>query len=172
MPKYSLDEILDILKNLTPEEKAQLQEQLPAVLDGAGAPASRFQKKTQPSPFTGSIRVREGNAFAGGQVSAEAATNLEGSSAEARTTEIQEALDLLRLIKKGIVRTSILKNNQKKNLESTLEVVLEELKKDKPDKDLIDLALESLEKGLRGVDSLAGPTREVAQIIATAWLRL
>ncbi|MBW4495377.1 MAG: hypothetical protein KME26_20275 [Oscillatoria princeps RMCB-10] len=172
MPKYTLDEILEILKNLTPEEKAQLQEQLPAVLDGAGAPASRFQTQTQQSQSFGNISAGEGNAFAGGQVSAEGAINLEGTSAQAHTAEIQEALDLLRLIKKEIAQTSLLKKNKNKNLQSTLEVVLEELKKDKPDKDLIDLALESLEKGLRGVDRLAGPTRRVAEIIATAWLGL
>lgn len=167
MPKYSLDEILEILKNLTPEEKAQLQEQLPAVLDGAGAPASRFPRQTQQSPPTGSIGGAEVNARL---LQAKIATHLDGTSPLPQSAEIQEALDLLRRIKKELAITNFSQKNHKKNLEYTLEVVLEELKKDRPDRDLIDLALASLEEGLRGVESSVRLTEKLAQIIRRALL--
>ncbi|MFZ4677282.1 MAG: hypothetical protein ACOYM4_16590, partial [Nodosilinea sp.] len=46
--------------------------------------------------------------------------------------------------------------------------VAEELKKDKPDKDLIDQSVEALRKGLAGVETLAEPVMRVAALVAKA----
>jgi hypothetical protein len=51
-------------------------------------------------------------------------------------------------------------------LESTIEVVEEELDQQKPDKDLIDRAIEALSKKLEGIEKLAQPLLKLTKLIA------
>ena len=171
MPKYSVDEVLDIIKTLTADEKSLLQEQLPNVLGTAAAPAISQRGHTQSQSFD-KFSMGSGNAFtanqAGGDVnSAQTLNNNQGSVQNASLTE---ALAILQSLKQEVNQSDAFNRLEKTTVEGTIKVIQEELTKLKPDKSLVEQAIDSLKKGLEGVLILAEPVTKVAALIAKAWM--
>ncbi|MBW4491355.1 MAG: CHAT domain-containing protein [Trichocoleus desertorum ATA4-8-CV12] len=87
-------------------------------------------------------------------------------------TDLQVALEALMKLKQEIVATDALGRLAKKEAESRVEMVQEELQKPKPDKSFIDEVVEALKKGLDGVVTLATPVTQVAALIEKAYAGL
>lgn len=168
MPKYSVDDVLDIIKSLSAEEKIALQSQLPAVL-GTTTP-SIVPAKNQQSQSFGNITMRDSNEFEVDQISSKGSVNMSKTNAnlQSQTSNLQEALKLLIQIKKEVATVDQLNVFERKDIQSKVEILEEELKKKNPDKDLISHAVEAIEKGLKGVERLLEPTVKVAKLVGAA----
>jgi hypothetical protein len=166
MPKYTVEDVLDIIKTFTPEEKTALQTQLATALNSTASitPSSRNQQ----SQSFGNVTLGSGNTFDANQIAAEGSVNLARSTNKGQVVkaEIQEALDLLQTLKQGITKTDKLNVLEKKNAEATISVVEEELTKPKPDKNLLVQAGKALGVCCKSVAEFAEPALSIASIIA------
>jgi uncharacterized membrane protein YdfJ with MMPL/SSD domain len=169
MPRYSVDEVLEIVKSLTPEEKSLLQTQLPAFLGTATSSASPQKVQNQSQSF-GNVNMESGNAFSANVVGGNNNASQSNVQASVKNADLSEVLNILQQLKQDVGNNKALNKLEKTTVESTIQVVEEELKQPKPDKNLVDQAISSLKKGLEGVQSLAEPTMKVAELVAKAWL--
>jgi hypothetical protein len=80
----------------------------------------------------------------------------------------QALLHALTVLQQQILNSADLNTVEKATAKVPIATVAEELKKDKPDKDLIDQSVEALRKGLAGVETLAEPVMRVAALVAKA----
>jgi hypothetical protein len=94
------------------------------------------------------------------------------SQGDRGNTDLQAALEALIKLKQEIAATDALGKLAKKEAESRIEMVQEELQKPKPDKSFIDEVVEALKQGLDGVVALATPVTQVAALIAKAYVGL
>jgi hypothetical protein len=172
MPKYTIDEVIEIVKNLEPEEKIALKARLEPILGGGGIPNTSLQAQTQQSQSFGNITLGDRSEVDIGQFSAEGAIDLDKSQTQIQATgeggDLQEALALLKMLKTEVDRASELNKLQKTIGQGAISVVEQELSRPEPDKDLIEEAIAALEKGLKGVERLIEPTVRVAKIVGTA----
>jgi hypothetical protein len=154
MPKYTVNEVLGIIRELTPEEKSQLREQLPSVLDSPSSSATSGQHMA--NELSG-ITVGENFNFQpvqnqGGNVNA----------------DMLKAFDALISLKQNIEQSDInplIKDSAKEKVEKLEEA----LKQEKPNEGFVKQTVATLKQGLEGVQTLAGPTLAVAKLIANAW---
>jgi hypothetical protein len=169
MPKYSVSEVLDIIKNFTSEEKLELQQLLPSVLDSISTATKPVESHSQ---NIGGINIGSGNSdIAFNQLQADQGSTINQSKTQARlqNSDVQEALKLLSTLKQDISVSNALNPIEKKTLEVPIQTIEEELKKPKPDKSLVEQALEALNKGLSGVAQLADPVLKLAPLLANLW---
>ena len=166
MPKYTVEDVLEIVKTFTPEEKTALQTQLATALNSTAGitPSSRNQQ----SQSFGNVTLGSGNTFDANQIAAEGSVNLARSTnkGEFVKKEIQEAFDLLQTLKQQVANTEKLNKLEKKNVEATISVVEEELAKPKPDKNLLTQAGNALGICCKNVAEFAEPALAIANIIA------
>jgi hypothetical protein len=169
MPKYSVEEVIDIIKTLTPEEKIALQAELPSVLSATESPQSSDKAKNQQSQSFGNINLGNGSAFDVNQIAAEGSVNLARATTQSQAVkrEIEEALDLLQSIKQEVGNSDRLDKLEQKNVESAIALMTEELQKSKPDKKLLAQCGQFLQTCLSGIERLAGPTLQVIEILGT-----
>ncbi|MEO1352141.1 MAG: hypothetical protein AAFW84_25620 [Cyanobacteria bacterium J06635_15] len=169
MPKYSVDEVLEIVKGLTVDEQVALRSKLAALwVHQQPVP---IPPKVQQSQSMGNISMGSGNTFDINQLSTEGPVDVSRTTTQLsglNQTGVKEALELLAQIKQDLHSADSLNRLDQKNAESTIELVEEELRKDNPDRGLIEQAVEALSKGLAGVEKLAAPTLRVAKLVATA----
>lgn len=92
------------------------------------------------------------------------------SQADSSNTDLQAALEALMKLKQEVSTTDALSTFAKKDTESKINMLEEELQKPKPDKSFIDEVVEALRRGLEGVVTLATPVTEVAALIAKAYV--
>lgn len=168
MPKYTVEEVLNIVKTFTIEERKALQNQLPAVLNSLDLPAIKLPTgRNQQSQSFGNVTLSGSNAFDVNQIASEGAVNLaHGNKGQVAKAENQEVLDLLHILKQGIANTEKMNVLEKKNAESTISVIEEELDKPKPDKSLLSQAGEALKVCCKNVAEFAEPALSIANIIA------
>lgn len=169
MPKYTIEDVLDIIKTFTREEKKTLQNHLSVVLDSTDLPEIKLPiARNQQSQSFGNVTLSGSNTFDANQIAAEGYVNLARSKnkSEFFNSEIQEALDLLQKLKQGITNTEKLNILEKKNAEATISVVEEELAKPKPDKSLLSQAGKALQVCCKSVAEFAEPALSIANIIA------
>jgi len=168
MPRYNVDEVLEIVKSFTPEEKQLLQVQLPAVL--ATTTSFTPQRIQNQSQSFGDVNMGSGNALSASVVGANNNASQSNIQAPVTNADLSEALSILQQLKQDVGKSEALNKLEKTTVESTIQVVEDELSQPEPDKSLVDQAISSLKKGLEGVQSLAEPTMKVAEIVAKAWL--
>jgi hypothetical protein len=165
MPKYTVDDVLEIIRDLSPEEKASLKAQLATVLE-AGSVSSATQQ-TQSLAVGGNFQVGgRGNVADFSQRQTVGNTAPELGTEEAASA--QALLHALTVLQQQILNSADLNTVEKATAKVPIATVAEELKKDKPDKDLIDQSVEALRKGLAGVETLAEPVMRVAALVAKA----
>ncbi|MBD2179345.1 hypothetical protein H6F42_20685 [Pseudanabaena sp. FACHB-1998] len=174
MPKYTVDEVLDIVKTFSSEEKKDLQNRLISVLDipntsSTQAGQSQFQSF---GDFTFSGSGSNTSLGINQQMGGESNIAQTNTQTSVQNADLQEALSILAKLKQDIGSNTLLNPVQKATVEVPLKIVEEEAKKAKPDKNIIDQAIAALQKGLEGVSSLAEPVTKVAGLIAKAWLTL
>lgn len=169
MPKYTIEDVLDIIKTFTTEEKKALQNHLSTILSSTDLTKIKLPiARNQQSQSFGNVTLSSGNTFDANQIAAEGSVNLARSAnkSEFVKAEIQEALDLLQTLKQGIANTKKLNILEKKNAEATISVVEEELTKTKPDKSLLSQAGKVLQVCCKSVAEFAEPALSIANIIA------
>lgn len=168
MPKYSVEEVLDIIQTLTADEKSQLQNQLPKVLSNATAPVTAQNSQSQ---SLGNITMGSGGNFGLNQASGNINSSQNNTQASVENTSLQEALTTLQGLKQGIDQSDVLNKLQKRTIiDVTIKTIEEEISKPQPDKGLVAQAIESMKQGLEGVIALAAPVTKVAELIAKAWM--
>ncbi len=170
MPKYTLAEVLDIIKGLTAEEKLELQNQLPSVLDAAAASTAAqavedSSQNIQGANITGSsnVEISQTRADRGASIPQPR------TSVQTQNADLQEALRLLKKLKQDINNSNALNPIEKKQLEVPLQVVEEEIEKPQPNKSIVEQAIKTLKKGLEGILDLAVPVMKLADLITKAW---
>lgn len=173
MPKYTVTEVLDIIKNLTIEEKQELQSSLPSVLGIATSPTATQPIQDSSQKMQG-FTISESSSvnFSQEQLYGEGTISKPTTSVQMQNADLQEALTLLEKLKQDINNSNSLTSIDKKTAEVPLQIVEEELKKPKPNKGLIDDAIQALKKGLTGILELAEPVAKVSQLIAKAWVMM
>jgi len=87
-------------------------------------------------------------------------------------TDLQAALESLVKLKQEVSATDALSAFARKDTESKINMIEEELQKSKPDKGFVDEVVDALKQGLNGVATLAGPVTQVAGLVAKAWVGL
>jgi len=168
MFKLTVEQVLSSIAALSQEEKAELQSRLSSVLNIA--PDSSAQGGQTQSQSFGNVSISgNSNAFAATQAGEGADLSQDSSQTSLQNADLQEALNLLVKLKKAVSTDPSLNAIEKATVELPIKVAEEELKKPKPDKNLIDQAITSLRKGLEGVQSLAEPAMKVAALVAKAW---
>ena len=86
--------------------------------------------------------------------------------------DLQAALDALAKLKEQVAATDGLSTFAKKDTESKIKMLEEELQKQKPDKSFVNEVVEALKQGLNGVLTLAEPMMQMATLVAKAWVGL
>ncbi|MDJ0631736.1 MAG: CHAT domain-containing protein [Xenococcaceae cyanobacterium MO_188.B29] len=85
-------------------------------------------------------------------------------------TDLEAALDALAKLKKQVAATDGLSTFTKKDTESKIEMLEEELQKPKPDKSFINEVVDALKQGLQELLTLAEPVAKVEALIVKAWV--
>ncbi len=172
MPKYSVSEVLNIIKSLTAEERIELQRALIGVLSSTVSPNPELESPTQLQNMSG-ISISGSSSVALSQIEADRGSNASHDETRAaiQCTDFQAALNLLGQLKQDIAVTDALNLIEKKAIEIPIDTLEAELKRPKPDRSSVDKAVEALRRGLTGVTVLAEPVSRVAELIAKAWMR-
>jgi hypothetical protein len=87
-------------------------------------------------------------------------------------SDLEAALALLVKLGQDVAATDALTAFAKKDTESKIGMLQEELQKSKPDKSFVNEVVEALKQGLSGVLTLAAPFTQVADLLAKAWVGL
>lgn len=171
MPKYSVDEVLDIIKTLTQEEKNSLKAQLPAVLGNPETSSNSPSGQSQTNSVSGVNFGSGSNAFnfAPQQAGRDATSAVNINQPLKQGVELEEVLGLLARLRQKIRQSEILDPLVKAGAEAQVERVEAEIKKPEPDKGLVGRTVATLKQGLEGIQTLAGPTTAVASLVAKAW---
>ena len=85
-------------------------------------------------------------------------------------TDLQVALEALAKLKEQVSATDRLSTFAKKDTESKINMLQEELQKPKPDKSFINEVVDALKQGLQGVLTLAESVAKVEALIVKAWV--
>lgn len=170
MPKYSVSEILDIIRSLTSEEKQELSQHIPEVL-GVSAKFTAPQKVQTQSQNLGNVTI-SGSGIAAdlGQKQVMGGTlSSPQLLSQAQGPVFLEALRELETLNQLVINNHDLDPLQKATTQAQIQVVTDELKKLEPDKGLVGRTISVLNQGLEGVIALADPVIKVANLIAKAW---
>lgn len=124
------------------------------------------------SPSFGNITIGgHNNPFAIAQAGGDVNLNQSKTQTTGGNTNLEAALTLLATLKQDIATTEALSAFAKKDTESKISMLQEELQKQKPDKSFVDEVV-AAKQGLGGVATLAEPITKVATLIAQAWAGL
>ena len=172
MPKYSVDEVLEIIQNLTVEEKSELQQRLPSVLAPTNTPANSAMalgsqhQQISGASISGSMGVELN------QIAADRGSTIAQSETQAQlqADNLEAAVQALEQLKDAIAQTPTLSAAEQQTVADAIATLEPELKQPKPDKNAIGQAVEALQQGLAGVEVLAGPVKKVANLLAKLWI--
>ncbi|MFN8749322.1 MAG: hypothetical protein ACK5ZE_17120 [Pseudanabaena sp.] len=167
MPTYSVSDVLEIIRTLAPEQKLELQRELPSVLAAVAKETTTPAKSQSMSgvAITGSSYIDLS------QDIVEEGSSLNRSKTQAilQNTDLKEALSVLEKLKQAVAADSSLDPLKKEAAQEKIQTIQEEAKKPQPNKSLVDQAITALKDGLEGVKELAGPVMKVASLVANAW---
>jgi hypothetical protein len=170
MFKLTVEQVLESIAALTSDEKAELQVKLPTVL--SLETASSIPQSGQSQSFRDISMTGEGHDFSATQANRDVILPQRTTQASKQNTDLQEAISVLEQLKQDVNKSNTLNQIEKVTVEVPIQVIEAELKKQEPDKSLVDQAIVSLKKGLEGVQTLAEPVMKVAALIAKAWVVL
>ncbi|PSR17547.1 hypothetical protein C8255_11950 [filamentous cyanobacterium CCP3] len=170
MPKYTVDDVLEIVGSLSVEEKLALKSRLNTVLDTA-APAASTTQQSRSMTVGGNFQVGgSGVTVDMSQQQTVGNSTLGSNHGDADTT--QALLQAIAALQQQIVNSPSLNPIEKATAKVPITTLATELEKETPDKDLIDQSVEALRKGLAGVETLAEPVMRVAGLVAKAMVLL
>lgn len=167
MPTYSVSDVLEIIRTLAPEQKLELQRELPSVLAAVAKETTTPAKSQSMSgvAITGSSDINLSQLQAEG-------SNIDQSKTQAilQNTDLKEALSVLEKLKQVVATNSDLNPLIKEVAEEKIQAIQKEVQKPQPDKSLVDKAIVALKKGFAGVEELAEPVMKVVDLVAKAWM--
>lgn len=166
MPKYTIDDVLEIIGNLSAEEKATLKTRLSTVLEAANPKASSTQQ-SRSMAVGGNFQV-SGSGVTVDMSQQQTVGNITPGSHQGDADTTQALLQALAALQQEVLKVGSLNSIEKATAKVPIETIATELEKEKPDKDLIDQSVEALRKGLVGVETLAEPVMRVAGLVAKA----
>lgn len=170
MPKYTVGDVLDIIKNLSAEEKLQLQQELPSVLDSMSTPS--LPPGESHSQNMEGINIGSGNSgfnFTQQEIGGGSSIIQSDTEINFKNIDLQEALSMLEQLKQNVITSNDLNPIEKKSLEVPIQTIEEELKKPNPNKNLVEQSFDVLKKGLIGAASLAEPLMKLIPLVAKLW---
>ncbi|MBW4463262.1 MAG: hypothetical protein KME47_23935 [Nodosilinea sp. WJT8-NPBG4] len=170
MPKYTVNEILEIIGSLSTEEKASLKAQLSTVLETA-TPANSVTQQSRSMDVGGNFQV-SGSGVTVDMSQKQTVGNATDGPNHGNSDTTQALLQALTELQQQVLRAGGLNSIEKATAKVPIETMAAELEKEKPDKDLIDQSVEALRKGLAGVETLAEPVMRVAGLVANAMVLL
>lgn len=144
-----------------------------AVQPESGVAAIAEPPRPAPSQTIGNVTISgSNNPFnaiqAGGNVTlSQTSTQNSGGN-----FDLEVALALLVKLRQEVAATDALSAFAKKDTESKIGMLQEELQKPKPDKSFVNEVVEALKQGLGGALTLAAPVTQVADLLAKAWAGL
>lgn len=167
MPTYSISDILEIIRTLTPEQKLELKRKLPGVL----AVVSKETATPTVSQSMSGVTITDSSDIGLSQIQAEGSSiNQSKNQAIIENADLKEALSVLEKLKQTVATNSDLNLLIKEVAEEKIQAIQKEVQKPQPDKSLVDQAIVALKKGLAGVEELAEPVMKVAGLVAKAWM--
>jgi hypothetical protein len=169
MPKYSVGEVLDIIRDLTLAEKIDLKSELENILSGSEQAGSAEAVPKQLQSFGDVTISGSSNNLDASQVGGNANIAKGGTQAVSQDANLQEALSLLAQLKQAIANSSALNPIEKATFAVPVSTAAAELQKPKPDPSIVDQAIAALKKGFAGIEELAEPVTRVAILVAKAW---
>ena len=166
MPKYTVGEVLDIIKDLNTEEKSELQRKLPDAL--GDTPMANSSSVESPS------QVIQGNHFNGNSDTSITQTNEQNHISPSKTettnqNDLQEIVSILKQLKQDITTSNALNSIENKSLEIPLQTIEGELQKSNPDKSLVKQSFDVLNKGLTAAASLVEPLKKLISLADKLW---
>ena len=174
MFKFNVDAVLEIIQSLTPEEQQELQSKLPSLFaNSSNARAVTSGSTVQSSSFSagGNVTLSGGSVLETGNKSAgrDMTSNTSVNNSSVQGDDLSNILALLESLKDQVDQTSELTRLEKTQQTAAIDALEAEVRKPEPDKGFIEEAVNGLKKGLEGVQTLAEPTRKVAELVAKAW---
>ncbi|EKU99220.1 hypothetical protein Lepto7375DRAFT_1239 [Leptolyngbya sp. PCC 7375] len=169
MPKYTVEEVLEIIHGLSPEEKTSLKTQLSTLLDVASAASTVQQSRSM--TVGGDFQIGGTDVTVEMSQQQTVGSHSPGNTAEEANTT-QTLIQALNVLHQQVLDSSELNPIEKATAEVPLKTAAEELQKEQPDKSLIDQSIAALKKGLEGVETLAEPVMKVAALVSKAWIVL
>jgi hypothetical protein len=169
MPVYSVNDVLDIIKNFNSEQKIELQQELTKVLtttNPKNLPTAENIQSISGVNITGSSDI------ALNQIKAEGASSVSiqnKSQAIFKNECSQDILNALRELDQAISSSKSVNPLIGEITKEKIKEIQKESQKKSPDKNLIDHAVTTLKKGLTGIQELALPVQKVAELVANAW---
>jgi len=144
----------------SPPDSEQLVTQPEAQPKQSGKQAQSFGNIT----FSGS-----NNPFSAAQATGNVNVNQSSTQSAGGNADIEAALAALTTLKEQVAETEGLSSFVKKDTESKITMLQEELQKAKPDRSFVNEVVEALKKGLSGVLTLAAPMTQVVTLVAKAF---
>lgn len=171
MPTYSVSDVLEIIKTLTPEQKLELQREIPSVL---AAFAKETATPAQSQSMSG-VTITGSSDIDLSQIQAEEGSSVAQNKTQARlqnteNTDLQEALSILEKLRQAVATNSTINPLVKEVAEEKIQTIQTEVQKPQPDRSLVDRAITTLKQGLAGVEELAAPVMTIASLVAKAWM--
>jgi hypothetical protein len=175
MSGIPINTILETIKSLTtglsPEEKAELLEELPIILGLSNPEAKNASGQQQSNAVSGVTMSGGDNAFnfnpqqigQGNAVSSQTITKTISDS------DLEQILVLLVQLHHSIEKNSELKPSEKDSAKAKVEQLKQELSQEEPDKSVIGQTLKTLKQSFEGIITLAEPVTKVATLLGTAW---
>jgi len=171
MPKYTVDEVLEIIRNLSADEQQQLRKQWPSALEPARSGAGGGN--------TGSVSLRDINAGNNSNTKILGQGTLGDRSINQPVFHLkpgvsEEALALIAELMEQLSENSAAVREVDRQTRQTVlahvEVLDAELTKSDPDKSLVDRAAGALQSVLGHTVNLAPLATRLAELLAKAWL--
>jgi hypothetical protein len=167
MPTYSVSDVLEIIRTLAPEQKLELQRELPSVLDAV------TKETTTParSQSMSGVAITDSSYIDLSQVNAENGSSINQNKTQValQNADLQEVLSVLEKLKQAVAADNSLNPLAKAAAQEKIQTIQKEAQKPQPNKSLVDQAITALKGGLEGVKELAGPVMKVASLVANAW---
>lgn len=169
MPKYTVDEVVEIINSLSAEEIVILRDKAVKLFEnGSKAQISNDQMQSQ---SFGNVSIQgSANSMTVSQGGLDSEVSRQEKQVSMQNPELKEVVILLGKLREDILSSRDLNRLEKETARVSVNILEEEIEKDSLDKTFIDHTVESLHKGLKGVQSLAEPVMKVSSLIAKAWM--
>lgn len=169
MPKYTVEDVLEIISSFSCEEKSTLKAQLNTVLSVTPIPTTTQQSRSM--TVGGNFQVSGSGATV--DMSQRQVIGSDGTKVrDDLPTTTQDLLQALEALHQEVLKSSQLNTIEKATAKVPIATAAAELRKAQPDKSLVDQSVAALKKGLVGVETLAEPVMRVATLVAKAWVML
>jgi hypothetical protein len=153
---------IDLLEEQSPGQLLQSKRESTA---GTETPVRPSQSQT-----IGTISIQGSNtAFNTIQAEGNVSVSQTGTQSRAGNPNLEAALELLSILKQDVAATDALSAFARRDAESKISMLQEEIQKPEPDKGFVNEVVEALKQGLNGVLAIAPLMTQVADLLANAF---